>query len=96
MKFLGRRPFSFGISLMLIFSTRLVPRLDLVFFFVTLQVLAYNSNCLHGIKSFNSLLMDSDKPPVYFMNTVYSSTSMSKTKAWLWNAVVYSCTDCLA
>ncbi|KAF6153593.1 hypothetical protein GIB67_027460, partial [Kingdonia uniflora] len=92
-KFLRQRPFSFGLSLILIFPTRLVPRLDLVVFFVTFQVLAFNGNCLH-VKSFNYLLMDSDKPPVYFMNTSYASTSMSKTKAWLWNAVMYSCTYC--
>ncbi|KAF6140119.1 hypothetical protein GIB67_028925 [Kingdonia uniflora] len=79
---LGRRPLSFGFSLMLVFPTRLLPRLVLVVFFVTLQVLAFNSNCLH-VKSFNSFLMDPDKPPVYFMNTSYSSTSMSKTKSWL-------------
>ncbi|KAF6144608.1 hypothetical protein GIB67_006100 [Kingdonia uniflora] len=67
---------------MLIFPTRLVPQPVLIIFFVTLQVLAFNSNWIH-VKIFNSLLMDSDKPPVYFISTLYLSTSMSKTKAWL-------------
>ncbi|KAF6146125.1 hypothetical protein GIB67_015563 [Kingdonia uniflora] len=65
--------------------TRLVPRPVLVVFFVTLQVLAFMvaSSILATVKSFNSLLMDSDKPPMYFINTSSPSTSMSKTKVWL-------------